>query len=145
MIGERTYGGFTWMGGMRIPPLPPFVILEDRDDGTLWVLAHQESDDRFMLRSQDTAIPAHLRAQYRVYGPSDGPILEWGSGLIRLLVREGRIGYEVLAPTQGQRDKDFPPVYTRDSYENHSLVLSQGDYVREGDRFGYSTVDELND
>ena len=130
---------------MRIPPLPPFVILEDRADGTLWILSHRESDDRFKITSQDVAIPAHLRAQYRVYGPLEGPILEWGGGLIRLLIRGGRIGYEVLLPVQGQRDKDFPPVYTRDSYENHSLVLSQGDYLYEGDRFGYSTVDELND
>lgn len=133
-IGRSWLGGYLNMGPQQIPPLPMIVVLTDRADGKLWQLTHRVSDERFLL--SDAPVPVSLRGQVRQYGAFDGPVLGDGPG-IRLLVRAGRIGYEMVQSQQGVTDMDNAPVMTRRGTQNFSLLLTLAGWLRDGDRIGY--------
>jgi hypothetical protein len=88
-----------------IPPRPRFVVLTDRDDGTLWVLSHDTTgnyvaiNDRGLLRVGDITT---AYTDVTVYGPYDGPYLP-GHPELRLLVRGGYLGFEKVTPAQVQQ------------------------------------------
>lgn len=88
----------------RVPPLPYFIVLIDRDDGTEWVLSHTDDEGTTRVTLNDEGLergPLPPRTDYVKadwYGLGNG---------IRLFVRGGRLGYEVV-------DGDVKtPVWTR--------------------------------
>lgn len=86
-----------------VPPRSPRIIMTDRGDGTLWMLAFNlgsPSPDGLGYVSIISPPPERPdRGNYRIVGPYDGPFLraEPSPGQIktlRLLVRDGYLGYE---------------------------------------------------
>jgi len=123
---------------IRVPPLPQIITIEDRADGTIWQLTHRASDNRVAIR--DDVVPIMLRGQVTHYSAYDGPVLG-GKPKIRLLIRGGRIGYEVIDLGQGVTDRDNARILTRRSFANFALEILPLTWVSDGDRIGYSTVD----
>lgn len=90
--------GYTNMGKVRVPVLPQFMVLEDRADGTEWYLSHDGGHTHFAINS--AAIPYSDVVRYAAY---EGPVMGTNP-TIRLLVRGGRLGYEVTPLQQGVTD-----------------------------------------
>lgn len=122
---------------MRIPPLPKFIILTDKDDGTEWLLTHSDDDvdgvdlhisinDAGLSGVSTLESPNVIR-----YPANEGPLV--GHGL-RLFVRDGRLGLETT-DTVG-----YAPVFTRVGVEreSHELRVVWG----EGDDLGLAFVEE---
>lgn len=115
---RRQVQGYTDLGRIRIPPLPPYIIMTDRDTGTLWLLswnlttASQDGKGYVSITDVIPSTPDKL-----VYGPYDGPYVQeqnaaQGSPVIRLLIRGSRLGYEMVS-TQSLASIDNQPVLTR--------------------------------
>lgn len=96
---------------VRVPPLPEFMVLTDRDDGTLWVLSHDITGEYIAINDEgllkNPAVSSTIRrTEFHVYGPFDGPIVPdrptnpYGQAEAqkRLLVRGGYLGYEATEP-----------------------------------------------
>lgn len=84
--------------------LPSFIILTDRDDGTQWVLWHDQSENRIGISDN---LPSDWNAgNTRLYPADQGPIL-LGRPRVRLLVRGGRLGMEVTDPLPRQYAADI--------------------------------------
>lgn len=83
---------------MRIPPLPQQIIMTDRADGTLWLLSHNLTDDPPTDGDGRISINSTFSTgfgDYEIFGPTEGPVLPSIYGDVVLLVRGGRLGYEV--------------------------------------------------
>ena len=122
--------------------MPSFVGLTDRDDGTVWYLSHRVDDQRFSITTA-TAAPKHMLGA-RVYAANDGPLVSWKKGgpLLRLLVRGGRIGYELVAPVRGIKDIDPAPITTRRGNGPLIMAVKQLTWQKEGDVIGYEVMRE---
>lgn len=92
MIGSqrRKWRGYTNLGPVRIPPLPPFIFMTDREDGTIWQLSHDTDDDHVGIDDSGIGTKVH----YELYGPYDGPWI-YADPPIRMLIRDGRLGYDI--------------------------------------------------
>lgn len=110
-------------GPIRIPPLPQFSVFEDRDDGTEWVLSfsleeadgntlHISINDEGLLRG---TLPP--RVDYHFYPAEEGCNL--GNG-VRLFVRGGRIGYEMIDYEAQDHD---PTARVGVRKETHQVVI----------------------
>lgn len=90
----------------RIPPLPQFTVFVDRDDGTEWVLSHAIDPDVGYVRvtlNDEGLQRGTLRPRVdAIFYPADEGA-NMGQG-IRVFVRGGRLGYEVV----GYEAKDKP-------------------------------------
>lgn len=95
---RRTVHGYTDIGRIRIPPLPQYIVMTDRADGTRWLLTYNlsegpDGDGRISITDMLPSTPDVL-----LFGPYDGPYLDGtdqqGRPIIRLLIRSGRLGYE---------------------------------------------------
>lgn len=135
-IGEKVPGvaGGTWLGAMIVPTLTEFMVLTDRDDGTLWLLTHALIEDRdyFAITDQWKA----RKQPVRIYGPYEGPYLPEHPEL-RFFVRGGRIGYEVTdLLMQTQR------ILSRKQMQHYTLeVFVPASYKRAGDELGCRRID----
>jgi hypothetical protein len=115
-IRRNTPNSVEWA---RIPPLPPRVLMTDRDDGTLWLLSFTitpPAADGFgyvTIRS-DADLPSTKEVSGKVYAAYEGPYLP-GTPLTRLLIRGGYLGYELVERPPWLRDQDNPPIYARDA------------------------------
>jgi hypothetical protein len=118
---------------MRIPPLPPFFILKDRDDDTPWVLSFRQEDERFAI--VDTPLSWNMKGATRTYEAFAGPLMDFNPA-VRLLIRGGRLGYEYAEP-EGFIDQDTSPIVSRKGVYAFILVLQQGTWLIEGDTIGY--------
>jgi hypothetical protein len=83
----------------RIPPLPQFIILLDRDDGSEWVLRYNldehQGQSLHITLCQPVAdcLPAgKARTEFHRFGREGAGI---GQG-VQLIVRGGRLGYELV-------------------------------------------------
>ncbi len=103
----RRVFGYYDLGPVQIPPFPTRIILTDREDGTLWVLSHDEEREHVMIT--DT-FPTDRH--YTIYGPWDGPTLGTHPR-VQLLIRNGQLGYE----------QDDNPVWLRD--RDQARILSR--------------------
>lgn len=125
--------------GMATPRgLPMWVSMVDRADGTVWYLTHRVSDQRFGIT--DSPPPPKQRLSVRAHGAYDGPYLEVAGrkGLVlRLLIRNGRFGYEVVTPTRALVDLASPLVTTRRGNGLLTLAVQQAVFREAGDRLGY--------
>lgn len=84
-------------GRPRKPPLPNFIVLTDRDDGTEWVLCRISGritlDTGGLIKS-----PITNYTDFTKYGAFEGPAIQTVNFpyTINLLARGGRLGYEIL-------------------------------------------------
>jgi hypothetical protein len=120
----------------RVPPLANNIIMVDRADGTHWQLTHRQSDDRFAIR--DDPLHPTLRGQLSFFGPYEGPYLQVAFDLVRLLIRDGRIGYEMVT---GRETYDSARVLTRRGPEKtYALEVIPAGWAREGDVLGWTVA-----
>ncbi len=95
----------------RQPPFPPFTVLTDRADGTLWVLSHDVTGEYVAINDQGLLINPVVSStimfpDFTVYPAYQGPIIPdepsnpYGQAAKqkRLLVRNGYLGYEDIEP-----------------------------------------------
>lgn len=87
------YKGFYDLGKVRVPPLPQFIVMEDRTTATQWLLSREIDDgvDRVMLTDTFNLSPYVGRVYF--YGPNDGPYIATNP-IIKLFVDNGILGYE---------------------------------------------------
>lgn len=125
-------------GFYRIPrPLPPAFTMEDRDDGTIWLLTHRREDERWAIT--DDPIPGNLRGFVSHYAAFLGPVVG-ENPTVRLLIRGGRMGYEVDPLEGAVRDRDQAQVTTRRGRARFSLGIDIDGWTKEGDTLGYNVI-----
>ena len=125
-------------GFYRIPrPLPPAFTLEDREDGAVWLLMHRRDDERWGI--SDEPVGHNLRGFVSHYAAFLGPVVGQNP-TVRLLIRGGRLGYEV-DPLQGAvTDRDQAQVSTRLGRERFSLGIDIDGWANPGDTLGYNVI-----
>lgn len=112
----RKVKGYADFGPIRIAPLPQGIVLTDRDDGTLWLLSHTQDpvgpDGEGYITINDYIHPAIIHTVYDAY---EGPIVDTIPirRTLRLLVRGGYLGYEVIDFGRATTDIDHAPIQTR--------------------------------
>lgn len=107
---ERVRGLWN-MGRPQVPPLPMWIVMEDRATGIQYVLKHT-GDPGSLVLDLSTTLPARNRA---VYGPYEGPYL---NGRVRLYIENGTLSSEVPFPAPGNWG---PRVFARRA--NQRLLL----------------------
>ncbi len=111
-MARKRVKGFTDFGSIQLPVLPQFVIFTDREDGTLWYLSH--SSDGLNIALNDGTINVPFK---RVFAANDEPFIR-NNPRMRIFVRGGRIGYEIIELEQGVTDKDTMRIISRRGNEN---------------------------
>ena len=123
-------------GPIRIPGLPHFAVFEDRDDGTEWVLSfsteeadgntlHISINDEGLLRGN---LPP--RVDYDFYPADEGCNI--GKG-VRLFVRGGRLGYEIV---DGEY-QDRPPTARKGVVKRAYHIVIPTDWVKFPDELAW--------
>lgn len=99
---------------LRFPPLPQMIVMTDRADGKRWLLSHNTShstpDGHGHVSINDTFID---NGDIVEFGPYEGPVVNDAVNEIKLLIRGGRLGYEVEPATSGIRDRRQMRVLSR--------------------------------
>jgi hypothetical protein len=139
----RHQGGLFNMGQTRVPPLPPFVAMTDRADGTVWYLSHNVDFSRIAVNNVLAAInlsPVERFQDITTYGPNDGP---WLTTQIQIFVRSGRIGYDFHPLVeQGVTFYGNPTPWSRRKVQRTSFKIAVGTlWHKEGDRLSFITND----
>lgn len=110
----------------RIPSTPQFIVITDRDDGTLWTLSHDVTGDYIAINDQGLniggSLPSEEWTDVRFYGPYEGPYLAIPTRLqaanprlkLRLLIRGGYLGYELIEDP------------TNTGHANHRVLTRRG-------------------
>ena len=111
-MSRRRVKGFTDFGGIQPPVLPQYLILTDRDDGTLWYLSHSSDGLTFAINDGTISIPLK-----RIFASFDEPYAK-SNPRMRVFVRGGRLGYEIRELPQGEQDRDTMRLLTRRADEN---------------------------
>lgn len=112
MKRRRMVKGYVDYGALQVPPLPTGILLEDRADGTIWLVSWnttESSVDGEGYISINTVYPGHL--PYYRYGPYSGPYVNGQHGIGRLCVRGGRLGVEIIGDRGYVVDAKNQPVY----------------------------------
>lgn len=78
------------LGGVRVPVRLPDLALTDRADGTVWALRNDDSG-YIKLVSDPDPFDGYTYPAY------DGPGIHLNEHEVRLLVRDGHLGYEPLS------------------------------------------------
>lgn len=128
-------------GGIRVPPLPQFVVFLDRDDGTEWALSHADDDEDQTRVTTNTDLTA-VKINRGSLPPRKDVLridnLGLGEG-IRLFVRGGRLGYE-LTPFE----TSGVPAQTRIGVVRESYALYRpSSWYEDGDNLAWSDVSEI--
>ncbi len=128
------------LGRPLLPSRPYQIVLTDREDGTLWYLTQNDEDgpsEGFYIAINTEAPAINVHKRLITYDPYSGPFIDAQRGL-RLLVRDGRLGYEQVEP-QGRTDIDTHVVYAHTGRaENRCQLLPLG-WATDGDTIGYVT------
>lgn len=122
------------MARFRMPPLPPMFLIQDREDGTWWLMTHRQSDERWAINDDPANYGWPLHGQVQRFPAFGEPWLDHPYP-IRFIVRNGRVGYEVQDPRN--QDEDQAPVSTRLGVFAFSLTLQNGGWTGPGDVLGY--------
>lgn len=100
-------------GKITFPILPQGTVLTDRDDGTLWLITHNttesSSDDLGYIAITDEI---DRRLPVQIYEAYSEPTVE-DRHQIRLFVRGGNLGMDIVDRGQGITDIDNAPIYSR--------------------------------
>lgn len=90
----RVWYGWADIGAIQIPPMPVYLILTDRADGTLWWLTYSTSpagDDGYgYISITTTQPPSSVNVDSLTFPAYDGPMLGQG----KLMVRSGFLGVD---------------------------------------------------
>lgn len=147
---RRRVQGYIDMGKVRVPPLPQYMVMTDRADGTLWLLSYNLTDlnppaDGFGRISITDVLPS--TPDKLIFGPYEGPYVqevtnEQGNPIIRLLIRDGHIGYEMPNFGPGVQSLDTARVLTRRGVANilREIVVPLA-WRSAGDTLGWKVVD----
>lgn len=100
----RWWYGWADLGPIQIMPVPPFIILTDRADGTKWWVTFNTTtfslDSLGYISISTTSPPINNPGNILTYGAFEEPWLTNGQdangSLTRLIVRGGFLGVEVL-------------------------------------------------
>lgn len=97
--GYLIVDGYTWLGPAQIPPLPPFIRMEDRVTGDFKILSHTGTYPTLTLNVTDP--PAGM-THYEHYAKYDGPYLNDGFNkwYWRLYLTSGTLTAEVTDRVQ---------------------------------------------
>lgn len=113
---RRIVRGYLDMGRAEVPPLPQNIVLTDRDDGTLWQLSHNtvihSLDGVGHISIKDPSSFNSRPYGSHIYPAFEGPLLGTNP-TVRLLVRNGHLGYEISPLPAHHTDRDNAPVFTR--------------------------------
>lgn len=137
-------------GHHRVPPIPTGIVMTDRGTGVLWLLtwdfaAHTYSPLSFTAKMRfaaTTVVPIEIALH--AYGHMEGPYLhDPGTGkLLRLLFRDGRIGYEVVSDLGAARIVSQSRVFGRIRLNRTVLeVILPDTWVRTGDVLAWEEND----
>lgn len=138
MFKRRRVQGFTDLGSVHVPPFPQHIVLTDRDDGTQWALSHQDDAGTPRVILTDT-IPS--TPDKYIYGANEGPIVATSAGRYRLLVRDGRLGYEDLGASPHCADRDQHRILTRKDKERTIYeIIEPADFSALDPELGYEDV-----
>ncbi len=142
----------------RVPPLPPFIVLTDRDDGTLWVLSHDSTGEYVAINDEGLLVNSAVSLtkkfpDYVVYPPFDGPVIAdpptnpyaQANRQKRLLVRGGYLGYEDIEPeveqgrvmTRRRMSRILRRIIVPDSWRS----FDSGSLTMDDDTLGYRFED----
>ena len=120
-----------------LPRLPPPVAFQDRNDPSrLWYLTHRSTDDRIALTD---ALPHKaVRGQTRVFEAFREPVIEFQPHRIRVFVRGGRLGYELIHTPGAQA----APLMSRSGFEKLAMQIVRGSQFRtDGDVLAWQDVE----
>lgn len=130
------------MGRIRIPPLPQYMVLIDRDDDTRWMLTHTltpATSDGFGYFSITTPVPRNVY-DYMTFGKYDGPILST-QPTVKLLVRGGYLGYEQETLPISITDRDNPRILSRRGVARESReIYIPNSWVHTPDRLAWTPI-----
>lgn len=115
------------LGPTYIPPLPLILCLEDRAvPGKYWALTHDQAGQRVGIKEVPEDILPSERGYQVFYDAFHGPIVNLPrrpDKIVRLLVREHRLGFEALDWPRGTLDQDQPKLWTRKNLERFALEV----------------------
>lgn len=125
------------IGTTRLPLLPSFCRIVDRQDGTVWHLTHDQSEGRVGI--DDTPLTGRDLQDSHLYGPLDGPYtIARGYDGLRWFIRGGRLGYEVVP---GIADAQSAPPLSREGLSGYfTQLVVPTSWGKEGDELGYIEV-----
>ena len=123
-----------FMGPVRVPPLPQYIVLTDRATGVQYTLIHDSTGTLIGITDDVTTKPDRI-----TFGPSDGPWLP-GDPTIRIIVRNAQLGYETVALPTGVADYDQARVLTRRALERKTLEIAIPTGWTEGDMLCYNSI-----
>lgn len=137
---RRRNFGYNDLGPTRIPPVQSFFAMVDRGTGTLWYLSHRSTDNRISIN--DTFPSAFQALDLFQYGAYDGPYIPSPrrDAILRLFVRDGRLGYEVVDLGHAVVDVDAAPVRSRKNFQLYALEVYHGNWEFDGDEIGWRLV-----
>lgn len=142
----------------RQPPFPSFIVLEDRDDGTLWVLTHDETGEYVAINDEGLLVNPSVSSvvkfpDFVIYPAPSGPIIPdtpsnpigQAASQKRFFVRGGRIGYEDVADeveqgrvmTRRRMSRILRQIIVPDSWR----AFESGAQTRDDDVLGYRFED----
>lgn len=138
MIGDRV-AGYTDLGGIDIAPRPQMILMTDRGDGTIWLLSsnteHYSIDGLGHISITNT-IPNKM--DFILYGPYDGPIITGPPDDIKLLVRDGTLGYEFEPHPIWLGRRENAPVLTRHLLDrSYREIVTPDTWQNPGDMLGW--------
>lgn len=128
MAQRRRVKAYTDLGSLFLPPLPMATVLTDRADGTLWRLSH---DNGTHIGLDDAA--EGLTGEVIIYPALHGPTLTLRP-TVRLLVRNGHLGYEDIPPPTGV---SYPPPLFRRANKSKLFEIKAGTGWVSGDALSY--------
>lgn len=122
----RTYQGYWDMGAIRIPPVPPQLVLTDRATGTQYLVTHDGNNPGVVgitttipqrtIDRKGTQAPA---TDILVYPAGEEPVVSLvvipgvGRRTVRMTVTSGVLGYSYDNPTNPVQDQNQPTIYIR--------------------------------
>lgn len=130
---------------MRLPLLPQQIIMTDRGDGSLWLLSHNTTDsppsDGFGRISINSTFSTGF-GDYEIFGPYDGPLVAGPRDDFLLLIRDGRLGYEVRPDGFALAQDHNLRVLTRKGTVRESREINvPSTWTAETDVLGWSPVE----
>lgn len=128
---RRIINGYTSMGKPRVPPLPQFIIMQDRSTADFYVLTHTGVAPALTLEPS-LALPTKPDKVY--YGPYDGPYL---NGNVRLYLSGGVLSAEFA---QGPGLNYQQRVVSRRGNERDFVEITAPAEWQEGDPLTYTVI-----
>jgi hypothetical protein len=137
-------GSYLNMGRVRVPPLPQTIAFFDRGGvefaaGTKWHLIHDETGTWVGITTDPPPKASPATTDYDS-GSRSGPRPPT-EPRARLIVEDGRLGYDPEELRQGVTDKDQQRILTRVRFDRRTFEIVAPEGWRPGDTLGYEEVE----